>query len=410
MNSKDKTDRPLTEESVRVRSRAGEAFNPQPSLGKAELIASDPGNGYRAIFDTANDAIFVHDIDTGAILDVNQKMCEMYGYTREEVLRLTVEDLSAAKPPYTQKNALRKIRKAAHGEPQLFEWTAKSKSGRLFWVEVSLKRTIIQGNDRLLAIVRDITERKQAEEALRETKDRLEVRVKERTEELRKKNEELETLVYSVSHDLQTPLRAILGHCQTLMDNLAERVSGEHLETVLAIGKAADNMNRLIGDMLTYARLGIHSISKVEVSLTSILNYCQFELIEEFKKSGADIRVPDLLPVIKGDERMLVRLMANLLSNAIKFVPAERNPQVDIEAAHLEGLVRVSVRDNGIGIPAESTERIFRMFERLHSQDKYPGTGVGLAIAKKIVDLHGGKIGVISEPGKGSTFWFEIPD
>lgn len=369
---------------------------------------SDSDDGYRVIFDTANDAIFVHDIDTGAILDVNQRMCEMYGYTREEALQLNVESLSAGKPQYTQKNALRRIRKAAQGEPQLFEWTAKSKSGRLFWVEVSLKRTVIQGKERLLAIVRDITERKKAEEDLRETKERLEVRVKERTEELRKKNEELESLVYSVSHDLQTPLRAILGYCQKLMDNLSEQV--EHLETVVAIGKAADNMNRLIGDMLTYARLGIHSLSKVDVSLNSVLNYCQFELIEEFKKSGADIHIPDQLPVVKGDERMLVRLMANLLSNAIKFVPAERNPQVNIEATRLEGVVRVSIQDNGIGIPPECAERIFRMFERLHSQDKYPGTGVGLAIAKKIVDLHGGKIGVESEPEKGSRFWFEIPD
>ncbi|MBI4831176.1 MAG: PAS domain S-box protein [Candidatus Lindowbacteria bacterium] len=122
---------------------------------------------YRAIFDAANDAIFVHDIETGAILDVNRKMCEMYGYTPEETRRLNVEDLSAGEKPFTQEDAIHLITTAARGEPQLFEWMAKDKSGRLFWVEVNLKRAFIGGKDRLLAIVRDISERKRAEEALK---------------------------------------------------------------------------------------------------------------------------------------------------------------------------------------------------------------------------------------------------
>jgi PAS domain S-box-containing protein len=127
---------------------------------------------YRAIFDTANDAIFVHDIDTGEIIDVNRKMCEMFGYTPDEARRINVETLSAGKPPYTQEDAIRWIGKAAGGEPQLFEWLAKDKGGRLFWVEVNLKRAAIGGTDRMLAIIRDITARKRTEEALRESDKR----------------------------------------------------------------------------------------------------------------------------------------------------------------------------------------------------------------------------------------------
>jgi signal transduction histidine kinase len=161
--------------------------------------------------------------------------------------------------------------------------------------------------------------------------------------------------------------------------------------------------------MLAYARLGMRDFSMTDVSLKSILVDSQFEVIDDINKKKAEIRISEPLPVVRGHERTLVRLLANLISNAIKFVPPERKPEVDIEAERSGNCVRVSVRDNGIGIAPEHRERIFRMFERLHPQHQYPGTGIGLAIAKKAVQLHGGRIGVESEPGKGSTIWFEIP-
>jgi len=136
-------------------------------LKQAEKALKESEATYRAIFDTANDAIFVHDMETGDILDVNRKMCEMYGYTREEALQLNVEDISSNEPPYTQEDALRWIRKAVEGEPQIFEWRGKTKEGRLFWKEMNLKRATIAGEDRLLAIARDITERKNAAERVK---------------------------------------------------------------------------------------------------------------------------------------------------------------------------------------------------------------------------------------------------
>jgi PAS domain S-box-containing protein len=137
------------------------------SKGSEEALRQSEAN-YRAIFDAANDAIFVHDIETGEILDVNRRMCQMYGHTPEEVRRLTVEDLSAGAPPYTDEVAQQLMKKAAEGEPQLFEWRAKDKSGRIFWVEVNLQRALIGRKDCLLAVARDITQRKRAEEKLRE--------------------------------------------------------------------------------------------------------------------------------------------------------------------------------------------------------------------------------------------------
>lgn len=136
-------------------------------LKQAEEAIRESEATYRAIFNAANDAIFVHDMETGDILDVNRKMCEMYGYTREEALKLNAGDLSSGEPPYTQEDALQWIRKAVEGEPQIFEWRGKTREGRLFWKEMNLKRATIAGKDRLLAIARDITERKNAEERLK---------------------------------------------------------------------------------------------------------------------------------------------------------------------------------------------------------------------------------------------------
>src|ERR1019366_2483936 len=149
----------------------------QPLTTDQRAVASAPGiqtaASYRAIFDSANDAIFVHDLQTGAILDINHKMTEMYGYTIEEARQLDVEVLSAGTPPYTQQEALQWLKKTLDGEPQLFEWLAKDKAGRLFWVEGNTKRSTIGGAERLLAIVRDISERKKVEDELRRSRGEL---------------------------------------------------------------------------------------------------------------------------------------------------------------------------------------------------------------------------------------------
>jgi PAS domain S-box-containing protein len=149
---------------------------------------------FRTIFDSINDAVFIHDIETGAILDVNSTMCEMYGYSQEEVDQLDIQALSSGEVPYTQQDALEWNKKAAMGEAQVFEWMAKHKSGHLFWVEVSMKKAVVGLQERLLVVVRDITERKQAEAELQKLNEELEQRVKERTAELEEMNAELEQL------------------------------------------------------------------------------------------------------------------------------------------------------------------------------------------------------------------------
>ena len=161
---------------------------------RAEEALRESEERFRAIFDSINDAVFIQDVETGAILDVNSTMCEMYGYSREEVDQLDIQALSSGEVPYTQQDALEWNTKAVAGKPQVFEWMAKNKSGHLFWVEVSMKKAVIGLQERLLVVVRDITERKQAEKELQKLNEELEQRVIERTAELEEKNEDLERM------------------------------------------------------------------------------------------------------------------------------------------------------------------------------------------------------------------------
>ena len=179
---------------------------------------------YRAIFDSSNDAIFVHDLETGAILDVNQKACALHGYSPEEFRRLNVGDLSTGEPPYTMEDALRYMRRAAGGETQVFEWLGRHRSGRLFWGEVTLKRAMIGGHERLLANVRDITERKEAEEAVRQAHDELEARVVERTAELAGANAALQAEVAERKR-AEAALQRSEEHFRSLIENASDIIT-----------------------------------------------------------------------------------------------------------------------------------------------------------------------------------------
>ncbi|MBN1933394.1 MAG: PAS domain S-box protein, partial [Anaerolineae bacterium] len=223
----------------------------------AALRASE--SWFRTIYDGVNDAIFIHDANTGAILDVNRKACEMYGYSQAEMLQLRIADVSQGYPPFGQQEATALVQKTQTQGPQLFEWRAKDRNGHLFWVEVNLRQARIYGQDRVLAAVRDITERKQAEE-LREAL----------IEELEAKNTELERFTYTVSHDLKSPLITIGGFVGFLAkDALAGNV--ERVKTDIArINDATAKMQQLLNELLELSRIGRLMNPPEEVSFEAI--------------------------------------------------------------------------------------------------------------------------------------------
>ncbi|MBW2569836.1 MAG: PAS domain S-box protein, partial [Deltaproteobacteria bacterium] len=231
---------------------------------------------FRTIFNAVNDAIFVHNLETGDILEVNNRMCEMYGYSHEEASRLNVEALSLGESPYSQQDALTWIKKAAEGEPQSFEWRARRKSGNLFWAEVNMRHARIGDRNRLLVVVRDITERKLAEKELRKHRDHLSELVKERTSELEERTKELadantqlieatrlkSRFLANMSHELRTPLNSIIGFTGILLQGIVGELNNEQKKQLNMVYESTKHLLGLINDILDLSKI---EAGKIEI-------------------------------------------------------------------------------------------------------------------------------------------------
>lgn len=229
----------------------------------------------------------------------------------------------------------------------------------------------------------------------------LEQRVAERTAEL-------EAFAYSVSHDLRAPLRAMQGFADALLEDYSSQLDSPGQEYARRIVAAAQRMDTLILDLLAYSRLGRAEMRLKPVSLAQVVEEALAQLEAEIKKKDAQMAVEKPLPEAVGHYPTLVQVIANLLSNAVKFVAPGVRPHVRVWAEEQEGQVCLWVEDKGIGIAPEYQERIFRVFERLHGIEAYPGTGIGLAIVKKGMERMGGQVGVESQVGQGSRFWVKL--
>ena len=245
--------------------------------------------------------------------------------------------------------------------------------------------------------------------ACRERVDRyastLETAVAQRTEELARSNRELEDFASIVAHDLRSPLLTISGYCQLLQEEYGNRLDTEANEYLSHVIGGAARMNRLIEDLLNYSRLGHPKDHLRQVSLESVLAQVSANLESTIRENKAEIR-HDPLPTVTGNQTQLVQLFQNLLDNAIKF-RSEMEPLVHVGATQNDVHWKFTIKDNGIGIKPEHFEQLFQVFNRLHGRE-YPGTGIGLAVCKKIVERHGGRIWVESEPSSGTTFSFTL--
>ncbi|MCX5684416.1 MAG: ATP-binding protein [Planctomycetota bacterium] len=261
----------------------------------------------------------------------------------------------------------------------------------------------IQG---VFAAARDVTARKKAEEELARHREHLEELVKQRTGELARSNQDLEQFAYVASHDLQEPLRIVTGYIQLLERRYKDRLDKDANDFIAFAVDGVTRMQRLIQDLLTYSRLGTRGHEMTQTDCEKALSSALANLRLAINESGAVI-THEALPTLTADEPQLIQLLQNLIGNAIKF-KGGRRPEIHISACPADGRTLFAVQDNGIGIDVPYLERIFIIFQRLHGQQEYPGTGIGLALCKRIVERHGGRIWVESKVGEGSIFYFTL--
>jgi len=287
----------------------------------------------------------------------------------------------------------------ATGEPFRMEYRQFARDGSLVWIrdEAVLVRDDEGKPLHWQGVQYDITEQKQIEEEL-----------EERAKELARSNAELERFAYIASHDLQEPLRMVSSYTQLLARRYKGRLDQDADEFIEYAVDGATRMQTLINDLLVYSRIGTRGNDLAPTDLSLVLELTRSNLQIAIEESGA-IVTSDLLPTVAGDQTQLIQLFQNLIGNAIKFRD-ERPPEVHVGAERRGREWLISVRDNGIGLDPQYKEKIFTVFQRLHTKEEYSGTGIGLAVCKKIVERHGGRIWVESKPGEGSTFFFTMLD
>jgi len=278
---------------------------------------------------------------------------------------------------------------------------------RELWIHDRIGVRLHAGKVKLLGIAVDMTAQKDIEGELEKERAGLESRVAERTAQLQTTISELEAFSYSLSHDMRAPLRAMEGYTQLLRNILAEKLGPKEIDFFGRIMASAERLDNLIQDVLQYSRVARAPLELKEIDLEKLVG----QVISDYpnlQSPDADIQVQKPLLRVMGHEAFLTQCISNLLSNAVKFVAPGVKPKVTIYTKAYGREARLFVEDNGIGISAENQKQIFGIFQRLHPNTTYPGTGIGLAIVQKAVQRMGGRVGVESTLGKGSSFWLQL--
>jgi len=353
---------------------------------------------YRNLVKYAPAVIYEMDLQGTKFYSVNEAMCNTLMYTREELLSIKPADLLNEEGRSLFKE---RVRKKLAGEriDEAVEYLIRRKDGE--WIHTTVNMAAYTYADekstRVVVIAYDITEQKKAEKALQE-----------RTQQLEEANRELESFSYSVSHDLKAPLRAIEGYSRILVKKYGETLGEDAAHMVGVIRNSTEKMVVLIDDLLSFSRVLKSSMTFSDIDMDKLASDVWDDIRTACQERELDVKVAKLLPGF-GDRALIRQVLFNLFSNAVKFTNSRKPGIIEVSSYLEPGSVVYRVKDNGVGFDMAYYDKLFGVFQRLHSQEEYEGTGVGLAIVQRIVQRHGGRVWAEGEVDKGAAFYFALP-
>ncbi len=357
---------------------------------------------YRRLFESAKDGIIILDAETGMIVDANPFLIEMLGYSKEQFLGKSIWEMGLLKDIVTNKDKFMELQRQEYVRYE--DLPLKTADGRRIEVEFVSNVYVVDHQKVIQCNIRDITERKQMEHKLNEAYQKI----KTHTKELEMINENLDSFAYSVSHDLRAPLRAISGFAQVLKDTHGDKIDEEMRHYLNRISEGAQKMGQLIDDLLGFSRATRSEIKYEKINVENIVN----DLVKAYRDVEPDRDIEFIvnpLGEVEADKEMLKVVFSNLLQNAVKFTIDRKKARIEIGSEQKEDHIQFYVKDNGIGFDMKYKDKLFVAFQRIQTDQRFTGTGIGLTTVKRIVTKHGGNIWANGEVDKGAEFYFTLP-